>query len=433
MLSGTLDSKRRGYETPGDNGGYIPCCPNDADSYHVMLLLYTGFFVILFEFRSLLVMFQSLFSNLKSLAVKVLLGVIALSFAFCGVGDSFRCSNDPVIASIGTIDITASQIARSYNRELEQLRRLTNGQIDAEQARAMGLVENTVQQLINKGAVDLQSKQFKLAASDRIVAEEIRNSSNFQNEFGEFDRNIFEYSIRQSGMTEESFVEAVRQDIVRDQLVDSLVTCIQPPRVLCKALAKYETERRSASLVIIDKEVVGEPPSPSLAEIQEFYNENSHRFMSKPYRSASYIEFRPSDFVSEIQISDEALNEEYEYQIDRFTVEDQIDLDLMVFDEKEAAFRAIDRINSGEDFVAVGRDMTGLTDSDLSLGLLARGSLLPELDDIAFNTLPGNTTEPIETDFGWYLIRVNLQQEGGVQSFSLVKEIIRKEMATEEA
>ena len=76
-------------------------------------------------------MLQNLFSNLKSLTIKLFLGLIALSFAVWGVGDIFQGGSDPIIATIGKTEITASQVAQTYNRELEQLRRLTNGQIDA--------------------------------------------------------------------------------------------------------------------------------------------------------------------------------------------------------------------------------------------------------------------------------------------------------------
>ena len=202
-------------------------------------------------------MLQNFFSNLKSLTIKLFLGLIALSFAVWGVGDIFQGGSDPTVATIGATDIKASQVAQSYNRELEQLRRLTNGQIDAEQARALGIVENTLQQLISKGAIDQQSREFRMSASDEVVAEEIRGSPNFQNEFGQFDKAIFQYSIAQSGMTEESFIEAVRNDIVRNQLVGSLLIGVKPPTALSEILYQHTKEERLASFVIIDKARVG--------------------------------------------------------------------------------------------------------------------------------------------------------------------------------
>ena len=378
-------------------------------------------------------MLQNLFSNLKSLTIKLFLGLIALSFAVWGVGDIFQGGSDPIIATIGNTEITASQVAQTYNRELEQLRRLTNGQIDAEQARALGIVENTLQQLISKGAIDQQTREFGMAASDEIVAKEIKKSANFHNELGQFDKAIFQYSIAQSGMTEDNFIEAVRNDIVRDQLVGSLLVCAHPPTSLTQILYKHAKEKRSASFVIIGEEEVGKAPEPSASEIYDFYTENPQEFTSEPYRSASYVELRPSDFTTEIQIPEETLLSEYEYQIDRFTAEPKVDIALIVFADRDIALSAVDKIKAGQDFIAVGTSMTDLSEDDLNLGLVGRSALLPELADAAFNTIPGDITNPIKTDFGWNVLKVNAIKNGGVESFSDAKSIIREELATEEA
>jgi len=378
-------------------------------------------------------MLQNLFSNLKSLTIKLFLGLIALSFAVWGVGDIFQGGSDPIIATIGNTEITASQVAQTYNRELEQLRRLTNGQIDAEQARALGIVENTLQQLISKGAIDQQTREFGMAASDEIVAKEIKKSANFHNELGQFDKAIFQYSIAQSGMTEDNFIEAVRNDIVRDQLVGSLLVGAHPPTSLSQILYKHAKEKRSASFVIIGQEKVGKAPEPSASEIYDFYTENPQEFTSEPYRSASYVELRPSDFTTEIQIPEETLLSEYEYQIDRFTAEPKVDIDLIVFADRDIALSAVDKIKAGQDFIAVGTSMTDLSEEDLNLGLVGRSALLPELADAAFNTIPGDITNPIKTDFGWNVLKVNTIKNGGVESFSDAKQIIREELATEEA
>ena len=56
-------------------------------------------------------MFQSILSNLKSWAIKIFLGIIALSFAVWGVGDIFRSNSDPIVASIGDTNIRASEVS----------------------------------------------------------------------------------------------------------------------------------------------------------------------------------------------------------------------------------------------------------------------------------------------------------------------------------
>ena len=272
-----------------------------------------------------------------------------------------------------------------------------------------------------------------MGASDEIVAKEIKKSANFHNELGQFDKAIFQYSIAQSGMTEDNFIEAVRNDIVRDQLVGSLLVGAHPPTSLSQILYKHAKEKRSATFVKIGQEQVGKAPQPSASEIYDFYTENPQEFTSEPYRSASYVELRPSDFTTEIQIPEETLLSEYEYQIDRCTAEPKVDIALIVFADRDIALSAVDKIKAGQDFIAVGTSMTDLSEDDLNLGLVGRSALLPELADAAFNTIPGDITNPIKTDFGWNVLKVNAIKNGGVESFSDAKSIIREELATEEA
>ncbi|MFP6716862.1 MAG: SurA N-terminal domain-containing protein, partial [Alphaproteobacteria bacterium] len=197
-------------------------------------------------------MFQRILTNLKSWAIKIFLGLIALSFAVWGVGDIFRGNSDPVVASIGNIKIRASELIREYDRELKQLREMSGGQIDAEQARAFGIVESALQQIINRASLDQHSGVFAMGVPDSLIAREIRSSPNFRNQAGEFDRRLFEYAIAQNSMDEESFIAALRSDITRTQLVNSLLTGIKSPNTMTEAIRKFRGELRSAEFIIID-------------------------------------------------------------------------------------------------------------------------------------------------------------------------------------
>ena len=220
---------------------------------------------------------------------------------------------------------------------------------------------------------------------------------------------------------------------MRNQLVGSLLVGAHPPTSLSRILYNHAKEKRLVSFVIIGQEQVGKAPQPSASEIYDFYTENPQEFTSEPYRSASYVELRPSDFTKEIQIPEETLLSEYEYQIDRFTTEPKVDIALIVFTDRDTALSAVDKIKAGQDFISVGTSMTDLSEDDINLGLVGRNALLPELADAAFNTIPGNITNPIKTDFGWNILKVNTIKDGGVESFSDAKSIIREELATEEA
>ena len=378
-------------------------------------------------------MFQSIFTNLKSWIIKIFLGLIALSFAAWGVGDIFRGNSDPVVASIGNVKVRASELTREYRQELERLRKISGGEVDAEQARALGIVERTLQQIINRASLDEQARSFSMRVPDTLVALEIRSTPTFRNQEGDFDRRMFEYAIAQNSMDEEGFIAALRGDITRAHLLDSLITGIKSPDVMTDAVEKFRAEQRVADFVIIDSNDVSTPASPNAQELTNFYQKNQRIFTKPEYRTVSYIPIRPVDLLDEISIDEDIIRSEYEYRIEEFVVPDQVDLDMVVFESEDVALRALDQIKQGENFIDVGVRETGIEKSDIKLGLVSSEYLVPELRDIAFNLLPGDLSNPIQSGFGWHLLRINDVVPGHTQEFTEARTGILEDLLIERA
>ena len=378
-------------------------------------------------------MFQGILTNLKSWAIKIFLGLIALSFAVWGIGDIFRGNSDPIVASIGNVKIRASELIREYNRELEQLRQMSGGEIDAEQARAFGIVESTLQQLIIRTSLDLHIAAFAMGVPDNLIAREIRSSPNFRNQEGEFDRRLFKYAIAQNSMDEESFIAALRSDITRTQFVNSLIAGIKSPNTMTEAVRKFRGEQRLAEFVIIDGTEFTKSPTPNPQELANFHRANQQIFTKPEYRTVTYVAIQPVDLLDEIDIEEDIIRSEYEYRINEFIIPDQIDLDMVVLATEEAALRALDKINQGENFIDVSIGETGLEETDIMLGLVSRKNLLPELADIGFNLLPGEISDPIESDFGWHLLKVNDVLPGHTQNFIEARNTIRESLLVDKA
>jgi len=58
---------------------------------------------------------------------------------------------------------------------------------------------------------------------------------------------------------------------------------------------------------------------------------------------------------------------------------------------------------------------------------------MPELRDIAFNLLPGDISDPIESDFGWHLLRINDLIPGHTQEFEEARTNILEDLLVERA
>ena len=93
-------------------------------------------------------MLQALRSTVGSWIVKILFVLLILSFGVWGIGDIFRGRTDTTAAEVGDVKISTVELDNAFRQEVNRLRQMLGGQIDAEQAKALGLVNQTLDQLI---------------------------------------------------------------------------------------------------------------------------------------------------------------------------------------------------------------------------------------------------------------------------------------------
>lgn len=65
------------------------------------------------------------------------------------------------------------------------------------------------------------------------------------------------------------------------------------------------------------------------------------------------------------------------------------------------------------------------------LGFFPRGVMVPEFTDVAFTLKAGEMSEPVQTKFGWHVIRVEARRDGAPPSFEDSAEELRVSMARE--
>ena len=66
------------------------------------------------------------------------------------------------------------------------------------------------------------------------------------------------------------------------------------------------------------------------------------------------------------------------------------------------------RLNNGEGFKALAKQFSNCPSGKVGgdLGYFGRGQMVPEFERAAFETPKGEVSDPIQTDFGWHVIKV---------------------------
>ena len=129
-------------------------------------------------------------------------------------------------------------------------------------------------------------------------------------------------------------------------------------------------------------------------EIKKFYDENPGQFEAGTVYNASHILVESEERAKEIRAKIESGETTFE-------------------DAAKAYSSCPSRAQGGE------------------LGDFGHGQMVPEFEAACAAMEIGALSEPVQTQFGWHLIRLNKREEGGTVSFADAKEEIREALLTQ--
>ncbi len=379
-------------------------------------------------------MLEAIRKRSASFVVKLLFLLLVLSFGLWGIGDVISPnSRNDWAAKVGTVVIPQQTLLDEYQNELRRLRQVLGDTVDREQARALGLPRHSLQQVVNRSLLDLGAADLGVVVSDNIVRQTVQANPAFQNQQGRFDKQVFDLLIRNSGLTEAGYLESVRGDIVRRQLVRSALAGAVAPRLLVDEIYRYRNEKRVISYVRIENEAMTQLEDASETALREFYNENASLFSAPEYRSVTAIALRPKDFTSEIAITEQELETAFHDRSEEFNEPERRTLEQIFFKDEVGARRAYDRISNGTDFAIVAKEEAGLDPDAVQLGTITREQSLPELADVAFDLPKGGVSQPAKSPLGWHLLRVTSIYPAQRKSFDEARDQLKEELAAGKA
>lgn len=135
------------------------------------------------------------------------------------------------------------------------------------------------------------------------------------------------------------------------------------------------------------------------------------------------------------QISDEAIKAKYGEIVKKFPQEKEVHIRHILVDNKGIAESIIKALKNNTDFKKLAqsksKDETAKEGGDL--GWFRKSELPAELAEAAFSLKPNSfSLEPIKTDFGWHVIRVEEVRDAKPPKFDEIKDDLKSLMIQEE-
>jgi peptidyl-prolyl cis-trans isomerase C len=108
----------------------------------------------------------------------------------------------------------------------------------------------------------------------------------------------------------------------------------------------------------------------------------------------------------------------------------------ILVDSKDKAREIYEKIAHGSDFAQLARENSkdpGSKDQGGELGFFTRGQMVPQFEEAAFKLKKGEVSDPVESQFGWHIIRVDDRRQRAAPAFETVKDRVVASMIHKKA
>ncbi len=371
----------------------------------------------------------------KALTV-VLFSLLILSFGIWGVADWITNPGGNSVANVGNRTVSVQEMRDAYVNRLQSLQQQLRTPVSADQARAMGLDQQVLGQLVGQAVLDTSADDLGLAVPDATIAAIVTREPQFRNSDGNFDRAAFDAALQNAGITEQVFVREQRSVLPRRQIAESVAGDITPPTPMLAAFHRYGAERREALHTTLTPAAAGPVADPDEAALEAWFKERTALFRLPEFRAISVIAVDPETLAKPESVSRDVALARYEADKEsRYGTPETRHVQQLVFPTLAEAEAAHARLTAGgpETFEALAAERK-VAESDYDLGLVARDAVFdPAVAQAAFALAAPGIGAPVAGRFGTVIVRVVSITPPSIQSFGEVEQSVRLAVAIDEA
>ena len=361
----------------------------------------------------------------------LLFGVMTLSMGLFGLPSLIN--GDQNVAHVGKIAISPAQLDRVFNTELLDQSRESGRFLTRSEGLQQGLLTKAMAKITMRAQFQQAADQTGLIIKDDALIKAVQKEKAFLDQNGQFSRSQFDVAIRQSNLTEKTYLDLVRGDLAQQQIVRQINSGAVLPKSIQDDLGRFMHETRDASFVVLKDQDVNLGKSPvSDAALQDFYQKTQEQFREPEYRRLTVVTLDASNLIKDITIPESELRADYDRQIDTYKTEEKrsfIQVLATSKDQAEAiAQKARDNTPLEKAAAAIAPKLAVQNFTDTP-----RESLTPELADAVFKTANGKLANIVQSPFGWHVIQVTGIAKAGQQAFAAVRDQIAETLKKQRA
>jgi peptidyl-prolyl cis-trans isomerase D len=362
----------------------------------------------------------------------LVLGPLALIFAAWGaygvVNTSFGSSSYGL--KINDQEFSATTIQNAWQQRLSEIQAQQKTEIPAVERTL--LQQQLIDQYVRTAVMQQRAKDSGFRVSDAGLVDALKKEAVFQVD-GHFDAAAYRNALAQAGLSVTTYESDLRAGLAVDQLTEGLqlgnfLTNADVARIF--ALENEQREVRFALLPLAHYEA---GVNPDEAQIKAWYDAHASDYLTTESVRLQYADLKLDTVAATVPIDNADLQSWYEKNQSRYSQVEQRRARHILIQVPAGADAKTDaaalkkaqdllaQIRKGADFAELAKknsDDSGSAAQGGDLGFADASAYVKPFADALFKMKPGEVSEPVHTQYGYHIIRMDELQPARAKTLS---------------
>lgn len=380
---------------------------------------------------------------------QVILFLLMVPFAFFGVDYYFRGGGQQdAVASVGGDKITQNEFADALREQQDAMRRQMGRNFDPAMFDNPEVRFVLLDNLINQKLLGNKARDQRFRVSDAQLADFISQVPAFQ-EGGKFSSDRYRMFLSSQNMNPPFFEQRLRGDLITGAVQEPIASANIVAQQSAMQFLNLLEQKREVAVASVDVEPYLKDVKIDEAQVKEFYDKNPAAFQVPEQARIEYVMLTLDALTSQAAVDPADVKKQYDANAAQYTAPEERSASHILIpvkpdakdDEKAAAKKLANEVfekakANPAKFADLAKQYSkdpGSAQQGGDLGSFGRGSMVKPFEDAVFAAKPGDLLAPVQSDFGYHIIKVTGARPAHTQPFEQVRPQIEAELKKQKA
>ena len=368
----------------------------------------------------------------------LLLLLIFPSFALVGISSYSRFGDgENVIAKVGGQPITQPEYENAQRDQMQRFQQMFGPQFDPKMFDTPEAKQGILDNLIAERALSIEAARQHLSVSDAAVAQSVTGIQGLTGPDGKFDGERYRSLLAMQGMTPEMYEQRLRRDLALQQLNSAVQNTAFAPKAVAARLSDINDQERTVQELAFKPVDFMSQVKVTDQMLAAYYEKHASQFEIPESAKIEYVVLSIDALAEQAVVSDAEVAQYYEQNKTRFGVDEQRRASHILIAVKKGASdsdKATAKAKAEQllaqvrkapaDFAKIAKansEDTGTAANGGDLDFFSKGMMTKPFEDAVFKMKDGETSDLVQSDFGFHIIRVTGIKPATIKPLDQVK------------